>query len=151
MGDWCIFTPIDVITGCVAIFKLSLIITTLGFWIKKSRKHSCLLDWNFLMGDPLMRSRWYAIKLCQDLTGLDLQALADVFNVKHYSAISKAVGRLNALIIENKQVELQWEALRGCLMSEVKIWPLNEIFNKRLLWFVGCLFYFAFFALALAR
>jgi len=65
--------------------------------------------------------RWYAIKLCQDLTGLDLQALADVFNVKHYSAISKAVGRLNALIIENKQVELQWEALRGCLMSEVKI------------------------------
>ena len=65
--------------------------------------------------------RWYAIKLCQDLTGLNLQALADVFNVKHYSAISKAVGRLNALIIENKQVKLQWEALRGCLMSEVKI------------------------------
>ena len=65
--------------------------------------------------------RWYAIKLCQDLTGLNLQALADVFNVKHYSAISQAVGRLNALIIENKQVKLQWEALRGCLMSEVKI------------------------------
>ena len=24
MGDWCIFTPIDVITGCVVIFKVSL-------------------------------------------------------------------------------------------------------------------------------
>ena len=24
MGDWCIFTPIDVITRCVVIFKLSL-------------------------------------------------------------------------------------------------------------------------------
>ena len=65
--------------------------------------------------------RWFAIKLCQDLTGLNLQALADVFNVKHYSAISKTVGRLNALMIEDKKVELQLEKLRDCLMSEVKI------------------------------
>jgi REP element-mobilizing transposase RayT len=65
--------------------------------------------------------RWYAIKLCQDLTELNLQALADIFNVKHYSAISKTVCRLNALMIENKKVKLQLEELRGCLMSEVKI------------------------------
>ncbi|MBB1478178.1 transposase [Pseudoalteromonas sp. SG41-2] len=65
--------------------------------------------------------RWFAIKLCQDLTGLNLQALADVFNVKHYSAISKTVGRLNALMIEDKKVELQLEKLRDCLISEVKI------------------------------
>lgn len=42
--------------------------------------------------------RWFAIKLCQGLTGLNLQALADVFNVEHYSAISKTVGRLNEYI-----------------------------------------------------
>jgi len=65
--------------------------------------------------------RWYAIKLCQDLTELNLQALSDIFNVKHYSAISKTVCRLNALMIENKKVKLQLEELRGCLMSEVKI------------------------------
>ena len=65
--------------------------------------------------------RWFAIKLCQELTGLNLRALADIFNVKHYSAISKTVGRLNALMIENKKVKLQLEELRGCLMSEVKI------------------------------
>ena len=65
--------------------------------------------------------RWFAIKLCQDLTELNLQALADIFNVKHYSAISKTVCRLNALMIENKKVKLQLEELRGCLMSEVKI------------------------------
>ena len=65
--------------------------------------------------------RWFAIKLCQDLTGLNLQALAGIFNVKHYSAISKTVGRLNALMIEDKKVELQLEKLRDCLISEVKI------------------------------
>ena len=65
--------------------------------------------------------RWFAIKLCQDLTGLNLQALADIFNVKHYSAISKTVGRLNALMIEDKKVKLQYEKLRDCLMCEVKI------------------------------
>jgi len=65
--------------------------------------------------------RWFAIKLCQDLTGLNLQALADVFNVEHYSAISKAVGRLNTLIVEDKKVKLQYGKLRDCLMSEVKI------------------------------
>ena len=65
--------------------------------------------------------RWFAIKLCQDLTGLNLQALADVFNVKHYSAISKTVGRLNELMIEDKKVKLQLEKLRECLISEVKI------------------------------
>jgi chromosomal replication initiation ATPase DnaA len=65
--------------------------------------------------------RWYAIKLCQDLTGLDLQALANVFNVKHYSAVSKTVGRLNALMVEDKKFKLQWEELRDCLMYEVKI------------------------------
>jgi len=65
--------------------------------------------------------RWFAIKLCQDLTGLNLQALADIFNVKHYSALSKTVGRLNALMIEDKKVKLQYEKLRDCLMCEVKI------------------------------
>jgi len=65
--------------------------------------------------------RWFAIKLCQDLTELNLQALAAVFNVEHYSAISKAVGRLNTLMVEDKKVKLQLEKLRDCLMSEVKI------------------------------
>ena len=65
--------------------------------------------------------RWFAIKLCQDLTGLNLQALAAVFNVEHYSAISKAVGRLNTLMVEDKKVKLQYGKLRDCLMSEVKI------------------------------
>ncbi|WP_193331074.1 transposase [Pseudoalteromonas ulvae] len=65
--------------------------------------------------------RWFAIKLCQNLTGLNLQALADVFNVQHYSAISKAVGRLNGLMRENKKVKLQFEMLECALMSEVKI------------------------------
>ncbi len=65
--------------------------------------------------------RWFAIKLCQDLTGLKLQALADVFNVEHYSAISKAVGRLNTLMVEDRKVKLQLDKLQDCLMSEVKI------------------------------
>ncbi|NNG41891.1 hypothetical protein HJP15_02860 [Pseudoalteromonas sp. NEC-BIFX-2020_002] len=65
--------------------------------------------------------RWFAIKLCQDLTGLNLQALAGIFNVQHYSAISKTVGRLNALMLEDKKVKLQYEKLRDCLMCEVKI------------------------------
>ncbi len=65
--------------------------------------------------------RWFAIELCQDLTGLNLQALADVFNVGHYSAISKAVGRLNTLIVEDRKVKLQLDKLQDCLMSEVKI------------------------------
>ena len=65
--------------------------------------------------------RWFAIKLCQDLTGLNLQALAAVFNVEHYSAISKSVGRLNKLMVEDEKVKLQLEKLRDCLISEVKI------------------------------
>ncbi|WP_064435284.1 transposase [Pseudoalteromonas neustonica] len=65
--------------------------------------------------------RWFAIKLCQDLSGLNLQALAGIFNVQHYSAISKTVGRLNALMLEDKKVKLQYEKLRDCLMCEVKI------------------------------
>ena len=35
--------------------------------------------------------------------------------------VSKTVGRLNALMVEDKKVKLQWEELRDCLMSEVKI------------------------------
>jgi predicted transcriptional regulator len=65
--------------------------------------------------------RWFSIKLCQDLTGLNLQALAAVFNVEHYSAISKAVDRLNTLMVEDKKVKLQLDKLQDCLMSEVKI------------------------------
>jgi chromosomal replication initiation ATPase DnaA len=65
--------------------------------------------------------RWFAIKLCQGLTGLNLQALADVFNVEHYSAISKTVGRLNTLMVEDRKVKLQLDKLQDCLMSEVKV------------------------------
>jgi chromosomal replication initiation ATPase DnaA len=61
------------------------------------------------------------MKLCQDLTGLNLQALADVFNVQHFSAISKTVGRLNILMLEDKKVELQLKKLRECLVSAIKI------------------------------
>ena len=64
---------------------------------------------------------WFAIKLCQGLTGLNLQALADVFNVEHYSAISKTVGRLNTLMVEDRKVKLQLDKLQDCLMSEVKV------------------------------
>jgi putative transposase len=65
--------------------------------------------------------RWFAIKLWQDLSGLNLQVLADIYNVQHYSAISKTVGRLNTLMVEDKKVKLQYEKLRNGLMSEVKI------------------------------
>lgn len=65
--------------------------------------------------------RWFAIKLCQDLSGLNLQVLADIYNVQHYSAISKTVGRLNTLMVEDKKVKLQYEKLRDGLISEVKI------------------------------
>ena len=65
--------------------------------------------------------RMFAIKLCQDLTGQNLKALAVVFNVKHYSAISQTVCRLNKLIIEDDKVNLQFEKLRDSLMYEVKI------------------------------
>ena len=65
--------------------------------------------------------RWFAMKLCQDLTGLNLQALADVFNVHHYSAVSKTVGRLNILMLEDKKVELQLKKLRECLVSAIKV------------------------------
>ena len=61
------------------------------------------------------------MKLCQDLTGLNLQALADVFNVHHYSAVSKTVGRLNILMLEDKKVELQLKKLRECLVSAIKV------------------------------
>ena len=63
----------------------------------------------------------FAIKLCQDLTGQNLKALAVAFNVQHYSTISKAVGRLNTLMVEDKKVKLQLEKLRDSLMYEVKI------------------------------
>ena len=65
--------------------------------------------------------RMFAIKLCQDLTGQNLKALAVIFNVQHYSAISQTVCRLNKLIIEDDKVKLQFEKLRDSLMCEVKI------------------------------
>ena len=65
--------------------------------------------------------RMFAIKLCQDLTGQNLKALAVVFNVQHYSAISQTVCRLNKLIIKDDKVNLQFEKLRDSLMYEVKI------------------------------
>ena len=59
----------------------------------------------------------------QDLTLCILTpfGFADIFNVQHYSAISKTVGRLNTLMVEDKKVKLQYEKLRNGLMSEVKI------------------------------
>ena len=65
--------------------------------------------------------RMFAIKLCQDLTGKNLKALAVTFNVQHYSAISQTVCRLNKLIIEDDKINLQFEKLRDSLMYEVKI------------------------------
>ncbi len=65
--------------------------------------------------------RMFAIKLCQDLTGQNLKALAVIFNVQHYSAVSQTVCRLNKLIIEDDKVKLQFEKLRDSLMCEVKI------------------------------
>ncbi|AQP99249.1 hypothetical protein B0W48_05180 [Pseudoalteromonas aliena] len=65
--------------------------------------------------------RMFAIKLCQDLTGQNLKALAVVFNVQHYSAISQTVCRLNKLIIADDKVNLQFEKLRDSLMYAVKV------------------------------
>ncbi|WP_273049499.1 transposase [Pseudoalteromonas sp.] len=65
--------------------------------------------------------RMFAIKLCQDLTGQNLKALAVVFNVQHYSAISQTVCRLNKLIIADDKVKLQFEKLRDSLMYAVKV------------------------------
>ncbi|MEI8605879.1 hypothetical protein [Pseudoalteromonas sp. B160] len=56
-----------------------------------------------------------------DSLHFDPFGFADIFNVQHYSAISKTVGRLNTLMVEDKKVKLQYEKLRDGLMSEVKI------------------------------
>lgn len=76
--------------------------------VKKGRKEKSL-------------PRMFAIKLCQDLTGQNLKALAVVFNVQHYSAISQTVCRLNKLIIADDKVKLQFEKLRDSLMYAVKV------------------------------
>jgi putative transposase len=65
--------------------------------------------------------RMFAIKLCQDLTGKNLKALAVIFNVKHYSAISKTVERLNKLMMIGDKVKEQYDKVQNALMSEVKI------------------------------
>jgi putative transposase len=38
--------------------------------------------------------RWIAMKLCQDLTGMTLKQMADIFNVGHYCTISQTISRL---------------------------------------------------------
>ena len=44
MGDWCIFTPIDVITRCVVIFKLSLNNKNTWFLSKKDQENTAALN-----------------------------------------------------------------------------------------------------------
>jgi putative transposase len=38
--------------------------------------------------------RWIAMKLCQDLTGMTLKQMAEIFNVGHYCTISQTISRL---------------------------------------------------------
>ena len=55
--------------------------------------------------------RWMAMKLCQELGGAKLSELAKVFNVVHYSTVSQTIGRLNRLLLEDKQVSLEFYKL----------------------------------------
>lgn len=61
--------------------------------------------------------RWFAIKLCQDLCGLTLNELANIFNVKSYSTISITVSRLNKLMQENKGIHSKY----GELLERLKV------------------------------
>ena len=45
--------------------------------------------------------RAVAMKLSQNIAGAKLQAIADVFNVGHYSTVSQTVRRLNVLLAES--------------------------------------------------
>ncbi len=47
-------------------------------------------------------TRWMAMKLCQDYTGLSLKELASEFKVGSYSTVSATVGRFNRLVVSDK-------------------------------------------------
>lgn len=55
--------------------------------------------------------RWIAMKLCQDLAGERLDAIAAVFNVGHYSTVSQTIGRLNRLMDEDDDVRRRYKLL----------------------------------------
>ena len=48
--------------------------------------------------------RRIAMRLCQEKGGAKLTAIADVFQVGHYSTLSQFIGRLNRLIKEKVEV-----------------------------------------------
>ncbi|HEC11966.1 MAG TPA: hypothetical protein ENI80_01745 [Acidiferrobacteraceae bacterium] len=47
--------------------------------------------------------RWVAMKLCQGVGGAKLLEIATVFHVRHYSTVSQTIGRLNQLLLNDKQ------------------------------------------------
>jgi len=57
--------------------------------------------------------RSFAIKLCQDLTGATLIEIAGRFNLGHYSAVSKAIGRLNKRLNKDKCINAEFKRLRS--------------------------------------
>ena len=47
-------------------------------------------------------ARAVAMKLNQDIASAKLPAIADVFNVGHYSTVSQTIRRLNALLADSQ-------------------------------------------------
>ncbi|SEA24885.1 transposase [Alkalimonas amylolytica] len=57
--------------------------------------------------------RWIAMKLCQDLSGERLPAIAKYFNVDHYSTVSRTVRRLNDELDMNGALLGEFDELNG--------------------------------------
>ena len=55
--------------------------------------------------------RWIAMKLCQEVGSARLTEIAELFEVGHYSTVSKTIGRLNRLIDESRQYEADYKVL----------------------------------------
>jgi len=55
--------------------------------------------------------RWMAMKLCQEVGGAKLIEIATVFNVGHYSTVSQTIRRLNALMVDDSDVEREFNML----------------------------------------
>jgi REP element-mobilizing transposase RayT len=55
--------------------------------------------------------RWIAMKLCQENAGAELQEIARLFNVSHYSTVSQTVSRLNRLLEDNSAIRREFNVL----------------------------------------
>ena len=61
--------------------------------------------------------RWMAMKLCQQHGEARLVDLAKAFNVGHYSTVSQTIGRLNKLLLEEKEFATEFNVLSQDLMG----------------------------------